>query len=116
MGQTVWEIKQKIIVQMAADRGSFIDQSQSLNVHMSTPNFSKLTSLHFFAWKKGLKTGMYYLRTRAAARAIQFTVNNENTANISENSKTIEKKSNNKIAKDRIIAIDYRTSCIMCSG
>ena len=59
---------------MAADRGCFIDQSQSLNIHMDQPNFGKLTSLHFYAWKKGLKTGMYYLRTRAAADAIKFTV------------------------------------------
>lgn len=59
---------------MAADRGVFIDQSQSLNVHMAAPNFGKLTSMHFYAWQKGLKTGMYYLRTRPAADAIQFTV------------------------------------------
>ena len=59
---------------MAADRGAFIDQSQSLNVHISNANFGKLTSMHFYAWKKGLKTGMYYLRTRAAVDAIKFTV------------------------------------------
>ena len=68
--KTVWEIKQRILVDMAADRGAFIDQSQSFNVHMSDPNSGKLTSLHFYAWKKGLKTGMYYLRSRAAADAI----------------------------------------------
>ncbi|KAF8691656.1 hypothetical protein HU200_040039 [Digitaria exilis] len=72
--KTVWEIKQKTIVDMAADRGCYIDQSQSLNIHMDQPNFGKLTSLHFHAWSKGLKTGMYYLRTRAAADAIKFTV------------------------------------------
>ena len=72
--KTVWEIKQKNLVEMAADRGAFIDQSQSLNVHIGDPNFGKLTSLHFHAWRKGLKTGMYYLRTRAAADAIKFTV------------------------------------------
>ena len=55
--KTVWEIKQRVLVDMAADRGAFIDQSQSFNVHMSDPNFGKLTSLHFYAWKKGLKTG-----------------------------------------------------------
>lgn len=59
---------------MAADRGAFIDQSQSMNVFMSEANFSKLTSMHFYAWKRGLKTGLYYLRTRAAADAIQFTL------------------------------------------
>ena len=59
---------------MAADRGAFICQSQSLNLFVDNPNTSKLTSMHFYAWKKGLKTGMYYLRTQAAAQAIQFTV------------------------------------------
>lgn len=72
--KTVWEIKQRVLVDMAADRGAYIDQSQSFNVHMSDPNFGKLTSLHFYAWKRGLKTGLYYLRTRAAADAIKFTV------------------------------------------
>ncbi|RWW17769.1 hypothetical protein GW17_00018283 [Ensete ventricosum] len=72
--RTVWEIKQRTLVDMAVDRGCYIDQSQSLNIHMDQPNFGKLTSLHFYAWSKGLKTGMYYLRTRAAADAIKFTV------------------------------------------
>lgn len=72
--KTVWEISQKVIIDMAADRGAFIDQSQSLNIHLQAPTFGQLTSMHFYAWKKGLKTGMYYLRTRAAANAIQFTV------------------------------------------
>lgn len=72
--RTVWEIPQRAIIDMAADRAPFIDQSQSLNIHMAEPSFQKLTSLHFYAWRKGLKTGMYYLRTRPAADAIQFTV------------------------------------------
>lgn len=72
--KTVWEIKQKTIIDMAADRGAFICQSQSLNIHIQDPNFGKLTSMHFYAWKKGLKTGMYYLRTKAAADAVKFTV------------------------------------------
>ncbi|KAF5177078.1 Ribonucleoside-diphosphate reductase large subunit [Thalictrum thalictroides] len=72
--KTVWEIKQRTLVDMAVDRGCYIDQSQSLNIHMDQPNFGKLTSLHFHAWAKGLKTGMYYLRSRAAADAIKFTV------------------------------------------
>jgi ribonucleoside-diphosphate reductase subunit M1 len=73
----VWEIKQRVLVDMAADRGAYIDQSQSFNVHISDPNFGKLTSLHFHAWRSGLKTGMYYLRTRAAADAIKFTVDQQ---------------------------------------
>lgn len=76
--KTVWEIKQKVIIDMAADRGAFIDQSQSLNLFMENPNFGKLTSMHFYAWEKGLKTGMYYLRTKAASDAIKFTVVKEN--------------------------------------
>jgi len=72
--KTVWEISQKTIMDMSADRGAYICQSQSLNIHIKDPNFGKLTSMHFYAWKKGLKTGMYYLRTKAAADAIKFTV------------------------------------------
>ena len=77
--KTVWEIKQKSVIEMAADRGAYIDQSQSLNIHMTDVNMGKLSSMHFFAWKSGLKTGMYYLRTKAAADAIKFTVKKEET-------------------------------------
>jgi ribonucleoside-diphosphate reductase subunit M1 len=72
--KTVWEISQKKILDMAADRGAFICQSQSLNVHLQSPTNGQLTSMHFYGWKKGLKTGMYYLRTKPASQAIQFTV------------------------------------------
>ncbi len=72
--RTVWEISQKSIIDMSADRGAYICQSQSLNIHLTNPNFGKLTSMHFYAWKKGLKTGMYYLRSTAAADAIKFTL------------------------------------------
>ena len=72
--KTVWEISQKKVLDLAADRGAFICQSQSLNVHLQSPSLGQLTSMHFYGWKKGLKTGMYYLRTRPAAQAIQFTV------------------------------------------
>ncbi|MFZ6011535.1 MAG: ribonucleoside-diphosphate reductase subunit alpha [Bacteroidota bacterium] len=72
--KTVWEISQKAIIDMSADRGAYICQSQSLNIHLTDANFGKLTSMHFYAWKKGLKTGMYYLRTNAAADAIKFTL------------------------------------------
>ena len=72
--KTVWEIKQRNIIDMAADRGAYICQSQSLNLFVDTPSAGKLTSMHFHAWKKGLKTGMYYLRTQAASQAVQFTV------------------------------------------
>ena len=72
--KTTWEIKQKHVIDMAADRGAYVDQSQSMNIHMTDANAAKVTSMHFYGWKKGLKTGMYYLRTKAAADAIQFTV------------------------------------------
>jgi ribonucleoside-diphosphate reductase alpha chain len=72
--KTVWEISQKVIIDMSAERGAYICQSQSLNIHLTDPNFGKLTSMHFYAWKKGLKTGMYYLRSTAAADAIKFTL------------------------------------------
>ncbi len=76
--KTVWEISQKAIIDMSADRGAYICQSQSLNIHLQDANFGKMTSMHFYAWKKGLKTGMYYLRTKAATDAIKFTVEKEN--------------------------------------
>jgi ribonucleoside-diphosphate reductase alpha chain len=72
--KTVWEIKQRALIDMAADRGAYICQSQSLNLFVDAPTTGKLTSMHFYAWKKGLKTGMYYLRTKAASQAVQFTV------------------------------------------
>lgn len=72
--KTVWEISQKCIIDMAADRGRFIDQSQSMNLFMESPTMSKLSSMHMYAWKSGLKTGMYYLRSKAKARPIQFSL------------------------------------------
>jgi ribonucleoside-diphosphate reductase alpha chain len=78
--KTAWEISQKVIIDMAADRGAYICQSQSLNIFMENANFGKLTSMHFYSWKAGLKTGMYYLRTKAATDAIKFTVDKSKLA------------------------------------
>jgi len=72
--KTVWEISQKAVIDMAADRGRFIDQSQSMNLFMESPTVSKISSMHFYAWEAGLKTGMYYLRSKAKARPIQFSL------------------------------------------
>jgi len=72
--RTAWEIPQKSIIDMAADRGAYIDQSQSMNIFMENPTMAKLSSMHMYGWKKGLKTGMYYLRTRAKAQPIKFTL------------------------------------------
>ena len=81
--KTAWEIKQKVIIDMSVDRGVFIDQSQSLNIHMIDPTFAQLSSLHFYAWEKGLKTGMYYLRTKPAAEATKFTCSRDDKGCIS---------------------------------
>ena len=78
--KTVWEISQKCIIDMAADRGRFIDQSQSMNLFMESPTLSKMSSMHMYAWKSGLKTGMYYLRSKAKARPIQFSLEAECTS------------------------------------
>lgn len=108
--KTVWEIKQKTIIDMAADRGAFICQSQSLNIHIQDPNFGKLTSMHFYAWKKGLKTGMYYLRTKAAADAIKFTV--EKQADVAlEPVVAYEQKAN-----DMICSLDNPEGCEACGS
>jgi len=105
--KTAWEIKQRAIIDMAADRGAFIDQSQSLNLFVEKPNFAKLTSMHFYAWKKGLKTGCYYLRTRSATDAIKFTVE-QGTAS------TTETKA--KQMADIVCSLENREACISCSG
>ena len=86
--KTAWEIKQKTLIDMSADRGAFICQSQSLNIFMMDPNFAKLTSMHFYSWKAGLKTGMYYLRTKAAVDAVKFTVDRQA---IAETTPVVEK-------------------------
>lgn len=75
--KTVWEIPQRILIDMAADRGAFIDQSQSLNLFIDRPTHSKLTSMHFYSWKKGLKTGSYYIRSKPAIEAVKFTIKSD---------------------------------------
>ena len=109
--KTVWEISQRAIIDMAADRGAFIDQSQSLNIHIAEPNFGKLTSMHFYGWKKGLKTGMYYLRTRPAVNAIQFTVDQEM---LTAGRKSEATEEENLAAM--VCSIDNKDACLMCSG
>ncbi|KAJ2079780.1 ribonucleotide-diphosphate reductase subunit rnr1 [Coemansia sp. RSA 988] len=122
--KTVYEIKQKVILDMAADRGAFIDQSQSLNIHMDGPNYQKLTSMHFYGWKKGLKTGMYYLRTKPATDAIKFTVDVEKVgaAAIAKGKLDKEKPdaAADSVSEEELArlqcSIDNRDSCTMCSG
>ncbi len=99
--KTVWEMSMKDIIDMSADRGWFIDQSQSLNLFVENANVGKLTSMHFYAWQKGLKTGMYYLRTKAAADAIKFTVQKQTKSEVEPvtSSKQTEKLTDAKSAE-----------------
>ncbi|XP_020693424.1 ribonucleoside-diphosphate reductase large subunit [Dendrobium catenatum] len=110
--KTVWEVKQRTIVDMAIDRGCYIDQSQSLNIHMDQPNFGKLTSLHFYAWSKGLKTGMYYLRSRAAADAIKFTVD---TSLLAKNEQAMENGVEVGMAQ-LACSLENRDACMACGS
>ncbi|CAK8683535.1 unnamed protein product [Clavelina lepadiformis] len=111
--RTVWEISQKNVIKMAADRAAFIDQSQSLNIHVAEPNYAKLTSMHFYGWKSGLKTGMYYLRTKPAAQAIQFTVDKNKLKNIKSISKEDQERQNEAAMQ---CSLQNKEACIMCSG
>jgi ribonucleoside-diphosphate reductase alpha chain len=95
--KTAWEIKQKHIIDMAADRGAFICQSQSMNLFMESPDQKKLTMMHFYAWQKGLKTGMYYLRTKPKANTQQFTINP-------------------KISKSNTMKKEEEEPCLTCSA
>jgi ribonucleoside-diphosphate reductase alpha chain len=108
--KTVWEIKQRNIIDMSADRGAYICQSQSLNLFVESPNMAKLTSMHFHAWKKGLKTGMYYLRTKAARDAVKFTVTSAAKEAPQPTAKELEE------AAILACSIDNPDDCEMCSG
>ncbi len=125
--KTAWEISQRVVIDMAADRGAYICQSQSLNIFMENANFGKLTSMHFYAWEKGLKTGMYYLRTKAATDAIKFTVDKSQlsqpkaavvaetvpvTVNMNITPDTLSQKNVDAIA----CSLDNPDSCESCSG
>ena len=105
--RTVWEVSQKSIIDMAADRGAYICQSQSMNIHMQDATFGKLTSMHFHAWKKGLKTGLYYLRTKAAADAIKFTI-------VKEEKSDVNQEAENQAAIQ--CSIDNQDDCEMCGS
>ncbi|XP_065371770.1 ribonucleoside-diphosphate reductase large subunit [Calliphora vicina] len=131
--KTVWEISVKTTIQMAADRGAFIDQSQSFNIHVAEPNYGKLTSIHFYAWKAGLKTGMYYLRTKPAANAIQFTVDkgraaaqnesqlqangehDESILNVSSSSLNNESVREKRMA-DMVCSLENKDACMSCGS
>ena len=121
--KTAYEISQKAIIDMAADRGAFICQSQSLNLFLENPNFAKMTSMHFYSWKAGLKTGMYYLRSKAATDAIKFTVDKSKLeqpagAKVAEPAMAVANGSTMSADAAAQIAcsLDDPDSCEMCSG
>jgi ribonucleoside-diphosphate reductase subunit M1 len=104
--KTVWEIPQRVLIDMSRDRGIFTDHTQSLNLYVTAPSIAKISSMHFYSWKQGLKTGCYYLRTRSITSAIQFTVSKEN----------IVKKDTQKEMSDLYCSIDNKDACVSCSG
>ena len=113
--KTAWEISQKTILELAADRGAYICQSQSLNIFMENANFAKLTSMHFYGWEKGLKTGMYYLRTKAATDAIKFTVDQA----ISSEPEALDSEDGDMTLEEQAAlacSLENPDSCEMCSG
>merc|ERR1712190_240315 len=124
--KTVWEIKQRTVLDMAADRGIYIDQSQSLNIHMTDATTAKLSSMHFHGWQLGLKTGMYYLRTKAAVDAIKFTVEVDKVKQASTESAMEDKSSSPEgsvtatSAEQKVIeqlkAAEPKSACLNCSA
>lgn len=116
--KTVWEIKQRIVLDMAADRGAYIDQSQSLNIHMTDASTAKLSSMHFHGWQLGLKTGIYYLRTKAAVDAIKFTVEVDKVRRASQASVQGAPAEANaeKKAIESLKAQEPKYSCVGCSS
>jgi ribonucleoside-diphosphate reductase alpha chain len=120
--KTVWEIKQRNLIDMAADRGAYICQSQSLNMFVDNPTTAKLTSMHFYGWKKGLKTGMYYLRTQAATQAVQFTVEKQSASEMDPVIPHIAPVTNQNNLDDMDVTptdgptCTMEDGCVTCSG
>merc|ERR1719164_310089 len=113
--KTVWEIKQRIVLDMAADRGAYIDQSQSLNIHMIDATTAKLSSMHFHGWQLGLKTGMYYLRTKAATDAIKFTVDVDKVKASQKASTAVTDGRAEEHAIKNLKAAEPKYACVGCS-
>ncbi|XP_031632310.1 ribonucleoside-diphosphate reductase large subunit-like [Contarinia nasturtii] len=122
--KTVWEISVKATMNMAADRGAFIDQSQSFNIHVAQPTYAKMSSIHFYAWKLGLKTGMYYLRTRPAANPIQFTVDKKRLAASRALNKTNDQSNDRSQTAEElelqmaglVCSLNNKDDCMMCGA
>jgi ribonucleoside-diphosphate reductase subunit M1 len=119
--KTVWEISQKVVINMSADRGAFIDQSQSMNIHIASPNYGVMSSMHFYAWQKGLKTGMHYLKTKPGAGSVQVPTEKTKLIAHNENGVTKEEKSDNmkKTPEEEaalICSLENPGACEMCSA
>jgi ribonucleoside-diphosphate reductase alpha chain len=112
----VYEVSQKTLIELSADRQHFIDQSQSLNIYFNEPTIRKLTSMHFYGWKAGLKTGMYYLRTSSASEAAQFTVSNTNGNTTANSTESVEEDSIKTIEAKLMCSLLNKDECDMCSG
>jgi ribonucleoside-diphosphate reductase alpha chain len=112
--KTVWEIKQKVLIDMSADRGAFICQSQSLNIFMENPSLAKLTSMHFYAWKQGLKTGMYYLRSKAAVDPIKFTLTAGYKEKYSGDKEVMDLQEDAEVIEGEVCSMD--DGCLMCGS
>ena len=110
--KTAYEISQKVIIDMSADRGAFICQSQSLNVFMEAPTFAKLSSMHFYAWQKGLKTGMYYLRSKAATDPIKFTLSKKHQQKFVANAKSTEPIVTASVAAEKVVAAPVQMAAL----
>ena len=111
--KTTWEIKMKTVIDMAADRGAFICQSQSMNLFMQSPNFAKLSSMHFYAWQKGLKTGMYYLRSKAAVDPIKFTLSSKHQNQFKSDKNILKMKALDASEEEQVCRLDD-PDCLAC--
>lgn len=114
--KTVWEISQKVIIDQSADRGAFICQSQSLNLFVEAPNFGKMSSMHFYAWKKGLKTGMYYLRSKAAVDPIKFTLSEKHQNQFASEAEVIDLDPEKEAVLVEGEACTMDDGCLMCGS
>ena len=112
--KTVWEISQKTIIDLAADRGAYVCQSQSLNLFIESPNFGKLTSMHFYAWQKGLKTGMYYLRSKAAVDPIKFTLSEKHQKKFVQSGASNQEEAVEEMAEGQVCTME--DGCLMCGS
>jgi len=114
--KTVWEISMKSVIEQCHDRGVFIDQTMSMNLFMANPNYKRLTSMHFYAWKKNLKTGMYYLRSKSSASAGKFSINPELEKRIREKKERGEQLEQEEQAATLACSLENKEDCMMCSS